>query len=102
MLAIMHVLEELLQRFGPDHSKAPRPFARINHPTTVTTTGSAPPDQTLCPSIIARPDGEADDGVDEHHRPIGDRGLDGRASAYQQDDHEQDGEQADEPREENR
>jgi hypothetical protein len=44
---------------------------------------------------------EADDGVDKHNRPIGNRGLDRPASADEQGNHEQDREQTDEPREEN-
>jgi hypothetical protein len=54
MLAILHLLEQPGKRLGCKKQEQ-QPFARINHPTSVTTTGSAPPDQTLWPSIIAIP-----------------------------------------------
>ena len=101
MRAIMHAAEELLHGFGRHQQKheALGEHQPADH-------GHDHRQRAARPDIVAEDHrqarGEADDGVDQHHRRIGHRGLNRRAAAYEQAQHKEDSEEADEAREENR
>jgi hypothetical protein len=100
MLAVMHAVEDLLESFGR-HEQSHQTFreAQPSDQSDDHRQRAAFPD--IVPEYHREPHREADYGVDEHDRPIDNRGLDNRASAHQQGDHEQDDGHADQPREEN-